>query len=55
MGGGWFASPAGALSASPAATGKVSYGFQSNYYKGATYPKGETQFEFKWATWSLMP
>jgi hypothetical protein len=47
VGGGWLASPAGALSASPAATGKVSYGFQSNYYKGATYPKGETQFEFK--------
>jgi len=45
-GGGWFNSPAGALSSDPQATGKVSYGFSVNYYKGATTPKGETQFEF---------
>ncbi|EMR02769.1 HYR domain-containing protein [Cesiribacter andamanensis] len=47
VGGGWFYSPQGALSANPRATGKVSYGFTSAYYKKATIPKGETQFEFK--------
>jgi hypothetical protein len=46
-GGGYFASPAGALTSNPTATGDVSYGFTVNYYKGATNPKGETQFEFK--------
>jgi hypothetical protein len=46
-GGGWFASPAGALTSGPSASGKVSYGFYVNYYKGATNPKGETQFDFK--------
>lgn len=46
-GGGWFTSPAGALTANQQAKGNVSYGFTVNYYKGATYPKGETQFGFK--------
>jgi hypothetical protein len=46
-GGGWFNSPAGALRSNPTATGKVSYGFALNYFKNATLPKGETQFEFK--------
>jgi hypothetical protein len=46
-GGGTFASPPGALTANPQATGKISYGFTVNYFKGATLPKGETQFEFK--------
>jgi len=46
-GGGWFNSPAGALTADKTIRGKVSYGFSVNYYKGATLPKGETQFEFK--------
>lgn len=46
-GGGHFASPAGALTGNSTATGKVSYGFTVNYFKGATLPKGETQFEFK--------
>ena len=46
-GGGYFASPAGTLTSNPSATGDVSYGFQSNYYKGASNPKGETQLEFK--------
>ena len=45
-GGGWFASPAGALTANAAASGKASFGFAVNY-KNATNPKGETQFEFK--------
>ena len=46
-GGGYFNSPAGALPGSPGATGKASYGFAMNYFRTSTYPKGETQFEFK--------
>jgi hypothetical protein len=46
-GGGWYDSQAGALVGNPSATGKVSYGFSMNYYKNATNPKGENQFEFK--------
>ena len=46
-GGGYFDSPAGALKSDPDATGKASYGFAMNYFKNSTYPKGETQFEFK--------
>jgi hypothetical protein len=46
-GGGWFESQAGALVSDPTATGKASYGFTVNYFKTSTYPKGETQFEFK--------
>jgi len=49
IGGGWFTSPAGAYRAVPALGGKVSYGFTSKYFKNATNPKGETQFEFKQA------
>jgi hypothetical protein len=45
-GGGNFASPKGALLSNPSATGKVTYGFTVNYYKGATMPKGETHFNF---------
>jgi hypothetical protein len=46
-GGGSFASPAGSIPGNPQASGLVSYGFQNNYFKGATNPKGETQMEFK--------
>jgi NADPH-dependent 7-cyano-7-deazaguanine reductase QueF-like protein len=46
-GGGYFNSPAGAVTSNASATGKASYGFSVNYFKGATYPKGETQFDFK--------
>jgi hypothetical protein len=46
-GGGYFNSPAGAVTSNASATGKGSYGFSVNYFKGATYPKGETQFDFK--------
>ena len=46
-GGGYFESPAGALKSDLTATGKASYGYSVNYFKGATYPKGETQFDFK--------
>jgi hypothetical protein len=46
-GGGYYNSPPGALVSNPSATGKASYGFAMNYFKNSTYPKGETQFEFK--------
>ncbi|MBI1782772.1 MAG: T9SS type A sorting domain-containing protein [Sphingobacteriales bacterium] len=46
-GGGYFNSPTGALKSNASATGKVSYGFNSNYFKGATNPKGETQMQFQ--------
>jgi len=46
-GGGWFTSPAGALPADASATGKVNFGYNVSYFKGASNPKGETQFEFK--------
>lgn len=46
-GGGYFNSPAGALTSDPTSTGKASYGFAMNYFKNSTFPKGETQFEFK--------
>jgi hypothetical protein len=46
-GGGWYDSQTGALATDPSARGKVSYGFSINYYKNATNPKGENQFEFK--------
>jgi len=45
-GGGYFVSPVAALTKSPPATGDATYGFTVNY-KNASYPKGETQFEFK--------
>lgn len=45
-GGGYFASPAGALKSDLTVSGDVSYGYTINYYKNATFPKGETQFEF---------
>lgn len=47
FGGGWFASPAGALHSDPSATGKASFGFELHYFKKATLPKGETRFEIK--------
>jgi hypothetical protein len=46
-GGGYFESPAGALLSDATATGKATYGFAMNYFKNSTYPKGETQFQFK--------
>ena len=46
-GGGYYNSPAGALKSNRSATGKASYGFTLNYFKNSTYPKGETQFDFK--------
>jgi hypothetical protein len=46
IGGGWINSPAGAYTPNPDATGKLSFGFSSQYLKGATNPKGETLVSF---------
>jgi hypothetical protein len=46
FGNGAFTSPAGSIPSDPTATPKICFGFQSNYYKGATNPKGETEFDF---------
>ena len=46
-GGGWFASPLGALKSDATATGKANFGYAVSYFKGAANPKGETQFELK--------
>ena len=47
VGGGWITSPAGALTADPAASGRANFAFVSKYQKGATVPTGETEFEFQ--------
>jgi hypothetical protein len=46
-GSGSFVSSPGAIPSNSSFTGRVSYGFQSNFYKGAANPKGETQFDFR--------
>ena len=46
-GGGTIVSPAGAYPADPTLTGKATFGFVSKYQKGASVPKGNTQFDFK--------
>jgi len=52
-GGGWINSPAGAYVAQPTLTGKASFGFVSNYQKGATVPTGETEFQFQVANFNF--
>jgi hypothetical protein len=47
IGGGWIASPAGAFASDPNLIGKLSFGFNSKYFKNATNPKGEAQVKFK--------
>lgn len=45
-GGGWITSPLGAYTPDPSLTGKATFGFVSKYQKGATFPTGNTQFQF---------
>jgi len=49
-GSGWITSPVGADALNPTATGKASFGFVSNYQKGAAIPSGNTQFQFQAAS-----
>jgi hypothetical protein len=46
-GGGWITSPAGAYAADPSLSGKATFGFTSQYKKGATVPTGNSQFQFQ--------
>jgi hypothetical protein len=46
IGGGWINSPLGALVSDPTMIGKMSFGFNSKFFKGATNPKGESQLDF---------
>jgi uncharacterized repeat protein (TIGR01451 family) len=46
IGGGFISSPLGALFSAPNMTGKMSFGFNSKFFKGATNPKGESQLDF---------
>jgi len=46
IGGGWINSPLGALISDPTMMGKMSFGFNSKFFKGATNPKGESQLDF---------
>jgi len=52
-GGGWINSPAGAYTANPSLSGKASFGFVSQYKKGATTPTGETEFNFQVANFNF--
>ena len=45
-GGGWLESPAGTYVGDPGLTGRVSFGFTSQYKKGTTVPTGATEFQF---------
>lgn len=44
-GGGWFESPPGAYIANRELAGKATFGFTSQYKKGATVPTGATEFQ----------
>jgi PKD repeat protein len=46
-GGGWIYSIAGSYVADPTAEGKATFGFVSQYKKGATVPTGNTEFQFQ--------
>ena len=46
IGGGWIDSPLGALVSDPTMMGKMTFGFNSKFFKGATNPKGESQMDF---------
>jgi hypothetical protein len=48
-GGGWIDSPLGALTADQTLAGKATFGFVSQYQKGANIPTGNTEFHFKLA------
>jgi hypothetical protein len=47
VGSGSFPAAKGSIPSQPDLEGNVSFGFQSNYFKGATNPKGETQLGFQ--------
>ena len=46
IGGGWIRSPLGSMVSDPTMIGKMTFGFNSKFFKGATNPKGESQLDF---------
>ena len=52
-GGGFIASPAGALVDQPGASGKANFGFNAKYQKKATTPTGETTFHLNAANFKF--
>ena len=46
VGGGWISSPLGAMVSDPTLAGKMTFGFNSKFFKGAPNPKGESQLDF---------
>ncbi|MFZ5933037.1 MAG: PKD domain-containing protein [Patescibacteria group bacterium] len=52
-GGGWIDSPAGAYVTNTTLTGKANFGFVSKYQKGANLPTGQTEFQFKVASFTF--
>ena len=43
---GWLNSPLGTLVFDPTITGKMSFGYNSKFFRTATNPKGESQLNF---------
>lgn len=52
-GGGWIDSPAGAYTTNLSLTGKANFGFVSKYEQGANIPSGQTEFQFKVASFNF--
>jgi hypothetical protein len=46
-GGGWINSPSGAYTKDPSKVGKLTFGFSSQYKKGANIPTGNTELQFQ--------
>ena len=52
-GGGWIDSPAGAYKTDTSLSGKATFGFVSKYKKGAIVPTGNTEFQFRAASFNF--
>jgi hypothetical protein len=52
-GGGWIDSPSGAYTTNPSLTGRANFGFVSKYQHGADIPIGQTEFQFKVASFNF--
>jgi hypothetical protein len=52
-GGGWFQSPAGALTEFPDVVGKANFGFSAKYQGRDTVPSGQTEFQFRAGNWNF--
>ncbi|MFZ5933040.1 MAG: PKD domain-containing protein [Patescibacteria group bacterium] len=52
-GGGWIDSPIGAYASDPSLTGRANFGFISKYQHGANVPTGQTEFQFKVASFTF--